>query len=134
MWPNPPAADLVTSTENILNGKLHFCAVSPMMRYKGLKYWVHFCSSLKNTPKNICDIVFERAKGRDGTVNRTSDYVDAAVKRGSIKKVLWEISQNSQENGCARVSILIKLDVTDLQLLLNRESRTSVFLSILQNL
>ena len=86
MWPNPPGADLVTSTENILNGKLHFCAVSPVMRYKGLKYWVHFCSSLKNAPKNICDIIFERAKGRDGTVNRTSDYVDAAVKRGSIKK------------------------------------------------
>ena len=28
MWPNPQeTADLVTFTEEILNGKLHFCAV-----------------------------------------------------------------------------------------------------------
>ena len=28
MWPNPQEiADLVTFTEEILNGKLHFCAV-----------------------------------------------------------------------------------------------------------
>ena len=27
MWPNPPkTSDLVTFTEEILNGKLHFCA------------------------------------------------------------------------------------------------------------
>ena len=31
-------------------------------------------------------IVFERAKSRDGTAKRTSDYVEAAVKSGSIKK------------------------------------------------
>ena len=32
MWPNPQdTADLVTFTEEILNGKLHFCAVSGNM-------------------------------------------------------------------------------------------------------
>ena len=38
----------------------------------------------------------------DGAVNRErereSDYAEASVWRASIKKVLWEISQNSQEN------------------------------------
>ena len=33
----------------------------------------------------------------------------AVVQRCSIKKVFLEISQNSQENTCARVSFLIKL-------------------------
>ena len=29
----------------------------------------------------MCDIVFEKTKGRGATVNRTSDYVEAAVQR-----------------------------------------------------
>ena len=62
-------------------------------------------------------IVFEGTKGRDGMANRTIDCADATVKRGSMKKVLWETSQNPHENASARVSILIKLDVIDLQLL-----------------
>ena len=36
----------------------------------------------KNTqPENICDIVFEKVKGRGGTVNRTSLYGETAVRR-----------------------------------------------------
>ena len=34
---------------------------------------------------------------------------EAVVRRCSLKKVFLEISQNSQENNCARVSFLIKL-------------------------
>ena len=34
---------------------------------------------------------------------------EAIAQRCSIKKMLLEISQNSQENTCARVSFLIKL-------------------------
>ena len=50
--------------------------------------------SRENTqPENMCDIVFEKAKVHGGTVNRTSDYAEAAVRSGSIKKVLWEILQ-----------------------------------------
>ena len=33
---------------------------------------------------------------------------EAVAKRCSVKKVFFEISQNSQENTCARVSFLIK--------------------------
>ena len=43
----------------------------------------------------MCDIVFEKAQGRAGKVNRTSVYGEAAVQKGSLKKVLWEISENS---------------------------------------
>ena len=35
--------------------------------------------------------------------------IKAAVERCSVKKVLLEISQNSQENTCAKVSFIIKL-------------------------
>ena len=35
--------------------------------------------------------------------------IEAVAQRGSIKKVFLEISQNSQENTCYRVSFLIKL-------------------------
>ena len=35
--------------------------------------------------------------------------VEAVIKRCSVKKVFLEISQNSQENICVRVSFLIKL-------------------------
>ena len=35
--------------------------------------------------------------------------VEAVARRYSVKKVFLEISQNSQENTCARVSFLIKL-------------------------
>ena len=41
-----------------------------------------------------------------------------------LEKVFLEISQNSQENTCARVSFLIKLQVT----LLKGHSNTGVFL------
>ena len=36
----------------------------------------------------MCDIVFEKAQGRAGKVNRTSVYGEAAVQKGSLKKVL----------------------------------------------
>ena len=36
----------------------------------------------KNTqPENMCDIVFEKAKGHGETVNKTSVYDEAAVRR-----------------------------------------------------
>ena len=40
----------------------------------------------------------------------------AVTQRCSVKKVFLEISQNSQENTCARVSFLIKLQTSSLQL------------------
>ena len=40
---------------------------------------------------------------------------EAVVRRCSVKKVFLEISQNSQENTCARVSFLVKLQASSLQ-------------------
>ena len=57
--------------------------------------------------------VFEKAKDCGGTVNRISDYAEAAVRSGSIEKLFWEISQNSQGNTCAGVSFLRKLDAVN---------------------
>ena len=41
-------------------------------------------------------------------------YAEAVVRRCSVNKVFLEISQNSQENTCARVSFLIKLQALQL--------------------
>ena len=40
---------------------------------------------------------------------------EAVVQRYSLKKVLLEILQNSQENTCVRVSFLIKLEALGLR-------------------
>ena len=44
-----------------------------------------------------------------------------------------EISQNSQENPCARVSFLIKLQASGLQLYYKRDSGTGIFTWLLWN-
>ena len=41
---------------------------------------------------------------------------EAVVERCSVKKVFLETSQHSQENTCARVSFLIKLQASALQI------------------
>ena len=42
--------------------------------------------SRKNTqPEKMCDIVFEKAKGRGRKVNRASVYAEAAVRRVLLK-------------------------------------------------
>ena len=54
-------------------------------------------------------------------------------QRCSVKKVFLEISQNSQENTCAKVSFFIKLQASGLQLYQKRDPGTGVFLWILWN-
>ena len=61
-------------------------------------------------------MVFEKVKGCGRKVNKTNLYAEAVFKKGVLKKVLWKISQNSQENICAGISFLIKLNSVDLQL------------------
>ena len=46
------------------------------------------------------------------TWRETELDIEAAAQRCSLKKVFLEISQNSQENTCARVSFLIKLQAS----------------------
>ena len=41
-----------------------------------------------------------------------SRSIEAVAQICSVKKVFWEIWQNSQENTCARVSILTKLQAS----------------------
>ena len=42
----------------------------------------------------------------------TKETTEAVAQRCSVKKMLLKISQNSQENTCARVSFLIKLQAS----------------------
>ena len=51
---------------------------------------------------------------------------EAAARRCSVKKVFLQISQNSQRNTCARASFLIKLLVSDLQLI-KKETLAQLF-------
>ena len=53
-------------------------------------------------------------------------HSEAVVQMCSVKKVFLEISQNSQENTCTRVSFLIKLQAWGLQLYL-KKSLAQVF-------
>ena len=41
--------------------------------------------------------------------NKKRGDIEAIARRCSLKKVLLEMSQNSQENTCAKVSFLMKL-------------------------
>ena len=61
--------------------------------------------------------------------------LQAEASTGGVpwKKVFLKISQNSQENICARVSLLIKVMTWSLQFYLKRDSGTRVFLWILWN-
>ena len=58
----------------------------------------------------------------------TTYYVQKQSSRGVLwKKMFVEISQNSWENTCARVSFLIKLQTLGLKLYLKRDSGIGVF-------
>ena len=54
------------------------------------------------------------------------DLRKAVVRRCSVKKVFLEISQNSQENTCARVYFLIKFQASACNFI-NKETLEQVF-------
>ena len=88
--------------------------VENRLQGKGLKYGAHSCSqpstyTEKILSRKMCDIVFENTKGIHAEASNHP--------KGSLKMVLREISQNLQENICAKISFLIKLNSVDLQLL-----------------
>ena len=82
----------------------HICIVTRLCIYffcfcKILKVFAHFSNILLS--QFILGILI---------VNYWSTpFLEVVVQRCSVKKVFLEISQNSQENTCARVSFLIKL-------------------------
>ena len=58
---------------------------------------------LDNFRKNVyCEVA----------ISSSLRYIEAVAKRCSVKIVFLEISQNSQENTCARVSFIIKLQAS----------------------
>ena len=63
------------------------------------------------TTTNLQKITHEKEIVSSKSIKR-----EAVAKRCSVKKVFLKISQNSQENTCARVSFLIKLQAWGLQL------------------
>ena len=63
-------------------------------------------------PNKLTQItVFEAANMKQKTSMTDGVHMEAATRGVLWKKVFLEISQNSQENTCARVSFLMKLQV-----------------------
>ena len=58
-------------------------------------------------------------------------WLDTVARRCSVKQVFLKILQNLQENTCARISFLIRLQTWVLQLYEKEDSGTGVFLRIL---
>ena len=82
----------------------------------------------ENIRKPLVSDVFRRYIKRPAPWNK-----EAATGCVQCKEVFLKILQNSQENTCARVSFLIKLQAWGLQLYWNRGSSTRVFLWILRS-
>ena len=59
----------------------------------------------------MCDIVFEKTQCRGNDSKKNECLCGSSRPKGSLKKALWEILQNSQENICAGVSFLIKFEL-----------------------
>ena len=51
----------------------------------------------------MCDIVFEKAKGRDKKVNRRSVYVEAAVRRALQKRCCEKFRRIHKKDSSASV-------------------------------
>ena len=62
------------------------------------------------------------------THTKKEKKISSSQRRCSVKKVFLKISQNSKENTCARVSFLLKLQTSGLQIYQRRDSGTAVFL------
>ena len=67
------------------------------------------CKAYCKLNKDIVIICCQVCDAINFKINLTFLIIEAVVQRCSVKKVFLEISQNSQENTCARVSFLIKL-------------------------
>ena len=81
---------------------------------KGLKYWAHSCPSLQiksrkySAGKNVWHRLWKSEKSWFASKQNECLWRSGHPK-GSLKKVFWEISQNSQENICAGISFFDKV-------------------------
>ena len=82
----------------------------------------HFCSILTDLSnllflfhQKFAKLAYEKCCYETVSKNAEADvrkcFSETVAQRCSVKQVFLEISQNSQENTCARVSLLIKLQV-----------------------
>ena len=65
-------------------------------------------------------------------MNLLKQRTEAVAERCPVKRMLSEISQNSQENNCARVSFLTMLQAKANNFI-KEETDTDVFPSVLRN-
>ena len=88
------------------------------MEWNGeLGYITLVCNnSLELKQKNMCDIFACIIPRINYHQRNGSQHTEAVAWRCSVKKVFLEISQNSQENLCAKFFFLIKLQAWGLQL------------------
>ena len=133
MWPNPQfPTDLVTFIEEIRNGKLQFlcsagkvalaihivnnisCITCAWALYKTISNSNIHLSKLVRTHPSPTAIIKQRDFFQQLSVSLKGVFqfiflTEAATGGFLEEKEFWEISQNSQENTCARDSFLIKL-------------------------
>ena len=76
---------------------------------------------LYTSPLSVCLWIDGINSRFESCLDNKSKDAEAVAQRCSVKKVFLEISQNSQENTCARASFLIKLQAWDLQLYLKKK-------------
>ena len=79
---------------------------------KGLKDWAHSCSQSTCLSEKYLDRKYawhcfwkDERSWWDGKQEKR--LWERSRPKGSLKKMLWEILQNSQENICARISSLV---------------------------
>ena len=80
----------------------------------------------------VCNVIYYQSflKAFENQHGKLLRFLRSSHLRSSIKKVFLKILQNSQENTCIRVPILINLHVSGLQLYQKRDSDTGLFLRI----
>ena len=66
---------------------------------------------IQGRTRKVCFVFEKFFPGKVLYLSVLKQRTEAVAQRCSLKKVLLEISQNSQENTCARVSFLMKLQV-----------------------
>ena len=67
------------------------------------------------------------------TLQNQPTNLEAVVQWCSVKKVFLEVLQNSQENSCARVSFLIKLQTSGIQICWKGDSGVGIFCEVCES-
>ena len=97
--------------------KIDFCYRSEILSL--LLFLVYKLSRENTQPVNICDIVFEKAQGCAGKVDKTSVYAEAALRRffkNRFMRNFAEFAKKKKKKKSAGTSFLVKLSSLNLQL------------------